>query len=207
VKNTVPRFQLVEWRRPFADPEVLELRFRNGYNKPITVFELKLGKGFKNFADLIQTGEYIEPGQEHVVTKVLPTGETLGVLGVVFDDGSFDGDPSFAQYIKHRRLGLRIQFQRISLILQQASTSPNASHTIDDLVASIASLPTDITGIADAKFGLVSARDRVVLYLRDLHQTAGGVAEAATVYKLARLGDLCNMELRRLVEIEARQHD
>lgn len=206
LKNNVPRFKVVDWRRPLPSSDLFELTFRNDYDKPIAVYELKLGDGLNMLQDFVGTGEYIQPGHDYVVRNSLPAGQKLRVLGVIFEDGTFDGvDPSFVHYIKNWRLGFRIRLQQINKILQEGSSHPNDSQTVEDLMKRISTLPTELPGVPDAHFGFHFANERAIHHLQELQQSGAGLARLALDANFVTLTDRYQAELHRLLEAEARQ--
>ena len=102
----------------------------------------------------------------------------INIAAVVFEDRTVEGDQKITAFITDRRLGEKIQLERIHRLLKEAlnTTGGDITSKLSNLEARIAALSEEPeTGQSDAvKTGLHSAKENVLYLLRD-HLTTGAV--------------------------------
>ena len=149
---------------------------------------------------LLSTGEVTEVDVPISGSQDSAQTPSVYVFAVLFVDGSVDGDPKVASENKHRRLGIKIQLQRISHYLDSAMESAGAdSLSLESLKSQISSLPeTPETGQPGVvRSGLHSGKQSV---LRQIEQLEQGAAQGrmSSPQALALIRDQVNKRLSKL---------
>jgi len=110
---------------------------------------------------------------------------------VLFADGSDDGDQKVVADNRHRRLGIKLQLQRISRLLESfsASSDSNTSQPLEKLKSQISSLPEDpeVGQPGVVRSGLRSGKQSVLSQIEQIEQDVAqgkvSPAQAITLIK------------------------
>jgi hypothetical protein len=195
VKNLVPGFEIV-WKS--RQDTMIELKFRNNCDKAITAYQVRLGK-LRNSQDFGAGGASLAPGQEYYVRKGLQPGEKLVVSAVVFDDGTFAGDPEFASNLRDRRKGQSVQYRRINRLLKRALAGDSTLSSIEAIQERIAALPQEPVSLL---FGLYIAKQTAMHALSDLQSKHSESGQNLVVVQNG-LNDLVERYTRTLAHLDA----
>jgi hypothetical protein len=189
VVNKTAAFQVVSLELNAARDAYL-LTLKNGYGKNINGYSIGAGAS-KLDVDLTGGERTIAPGdtaKESIPVSNLRAGSNetqpqadVSVLAVMFDDGSHDGDERAIAMVRQRRLGAKLQLQRINAILESAiaTSSGVTPDTIDNVRTQISALSVEPPAGQSPmlKSGLKSAKEDLLLEIDRLKQNRGDFQE------------------------------
>jgi hypothetical protein len=168
----------------------------NGYSKNINGYSLGIGSARLD-VDLTRAERVIAPGEtirESIPASNLQSANAnqtlnpINILSVMFEDGGSDGDPDAITNVRQRRLGTKLQLQRITAILETALAAPGniTIQTLDDLKSQVSNLPVEpSTGQSPiVKSGLKSAKEDTLLEIESLKQNRNGLQEGLQKIKV-----------------------
>jgi hypothetical protein len=202
VVNKTKSFRLVKVTRKNDD---YIFSFRNDYTRSIDGYSLFTGtKGSRLDVDLTIGDRTIAPGAIEQIT--LPAANvrssaaantsqvSLGILAVMLEDATGDGDPEIITKNQKRRQGRIAQFNHIRLLLKRALRADD-SHLSDELQRmkeQISSLPERGEGTENKAFalGLHSAKEELITEMQDAEKDTSRLRHA--------LNDLMNRVDKRL---------
>jgi hypothetical protein len=167
--------------------EVLDSRVENGNfkitlknrsNRNITSYEVSLGGGKSAQTELLYTNEVIAPGQ--VFSDDYPVDDTLirdgfGIVAVIFEDGTGNGDARVIRQISDIRYGEKLQYQRsLPLLERAASVSDNSlPETLDQLPLQISSPENQDSNLSPyVKSGIQNAKNHLIQELQTVKEVA-----------------------------------
>lgn len=173
-----------------AERNAYLLTLKNGYNKSINGYSIGVGSS-KLDVDLTSGERTIAPGgttQESIPASRLHADgvnglplNTINVLAVMFDDGSSDGDSPAIAIIRQRRLGIKLQLQRINSILESntASSGSVTPITLGQIRQQISTLSIEPSAGQSpmVRSGLKSAKEDLLLEIDALKQKPGQYEE------------------------------
>jgi hypothetical protein len=145
VKNLTMSLQVVktEWTKQ-GDLLVI---LKNGYDKAITDYQVAVGQTQieTQFTDGL-TSKALAPGATQEEVYPPQAGAEMGnltIVGVVFQDGTSDGDPQFAKEITEKHKGAEFVKTRALPMLRKAldSFDVNSPNTIGKLKSQIREIP------------------------------------------------------------------
>jgi hypothetical protein len=116
---------------------LLHLSLKNGYNKNINWFRISFGNNNSVEADftfaeppvLAPNASYEDDFPIQPDSNIL----NITIVSVLFDDNSSDGNANYAQTIKEKRNGQKIQLKRLLPLLQDAINTPDKKTAISAL--------------------------------------------------------------------------
>jgi hypothetical protein len=181
--NKTTGLQVVEIKK--LSDKMLELTFKNEYNKSITGFEVSVG-GMRVQTELILGGDeqqFISPGSTFEKAYAAQEGldrAGIQILGVVFEDGTSDGDLRAIKEITDYRLGMKTERQRVLALLNKVIAADNQKISIglEELEADIyssVSLNQQDSKLDNVGLGIRNERRRMleeIRILRAKHQYA-----------------------------------
>ena len=184
VKNGTRSFQMVSKELRQFGEEFVVLEMKNMSRKGITAYSISADPNGRTDRDYSISGHVIEPGEMEEIeiprtaVKSADLSNSPGeirILAVVFEDGTSEGDPAIASWIRDQRQGKKVQFRRIERLLRKAinaSGSPSPAN-LKSLRASIASLPETTEELDSAAFrsGLRHAKQDVITLIDRLEPT------------------------------------
>ena len=182
------------------------LRLRNNSNKAVNGLSVGTSPTSRHDVDytigdhLLSTGEVTEVDVPVSGSQDSARPQSVYVFAVLFVDGSVDGDPKVVADNQHRRLGIKIQLQRISHYIDSALKSADAnSLSLESLKSQISSLPeTPEPGQPGVvRSGLHSGKQSVLSQIEQLGQDAAqrGISSPQA---LALIRDQVNKRLSKL---------
>jgi hypothetical protein len=184
--NKTQGFQTLSLVRDGSD---YVLSLKNTYAKAINGYSIGVGATSKITTDLTIGDNVIGP--EQVVQVRIPasrlqmggtgTSKPIIVLGVLFEDGTSDGDTQVIAEVTQRRIGARLQLKRIVPFLRAALASKNGNNTaiLEQLKSQILSLPEnpDPGQPPSIAGGLRSAKQDVITMLEEIERDPASLQE------------------------------
>src|SRR5215831_6156021 len=150
----------------------LVLQLKNGSNKLITAYSLSLGPNDMMETDFVPGlgRQGVAPGETESITIPL-VGQgppTITIGAIVFEDGSSEGDFEAADDIRDRRIGDRIQLQRIQALIAKASPEPDAIKELKRQISSLSDVPPYKNHSQGIRSGMNFAKDWTLKMLERL---------------------------------------
>lgn len=169
VVNMTQSFQVVS---AVKSNNSFHLLLKNNYSKAINGYSVGANPTSVQDIDLTIGDSEIAPGDSTRAEVPIPDSQSVSggvvspqkvyVFAVFFDDGSSDGDRLTINRTRQRRLGIKIQLNRILPLIQAALNSSDSDmpETISRLKSQILSLPeeTETGQPAMVRSGLLSAK-------------------------------------------------
>ncbi|HLL71082.1 MAG TPA: hypothetical protein VK363_06590 [Pyrinomonadaceae bacterium] len=169
------------------------LKLRNASNKDVNGYSLggnpnsTITTDFTIGSKVVVPDEVIEvplPISNFVNSSAVSTPPTVAILAVFFTDGTAEGVPSALAETKARRLGVKIQIQRVRQLVKDflASKDVNTPEALNNLKARIASLPEEPEAHMSPRVGsgLRSAKEDVLREIEEAAQTGGQYQDILT---------------------------
>ena len=154
-----------------------QVTLTNGYRQSVVAFQIGVGRGRMTRDFLLQDGG-IPPGSSHIEYHAYEPDmatKPLTLFGVVFEDGSGDGDPRAVMAIKDMRLGNKIELTQCAPVLEEALklARGGSSRILDTLESRINSLPIGpVEGLSSyVKFGAHNEKQRLVSEIRRMRES------------------------------------
>jgi hypothetical protein len=105
-----------------------------------------------------------------------PTKREIVIAAIVFNDGSFEGEPDVAAEMAADIAGQRLQFMRLMPLLRKAAASPGERESLKNLHKDIAALSQDFDPtIADELIARFSAASEEMRNRRIKEEVANGM--------------------------------
>lgn len=157
----------------------IEITFRNNYEKPIAAYRVRVSEEFDGKTEVsaverggLIVGWVLKPKDIKVEKFIINSeGKTyLTIAAVIFEDGTGDGEIAELNRLQEIRVGVRMGFQKIVPILQDAaktSESLSSDTAIQSLEEKIKQL-SDKDVPNNSKRGFALAKSYVSLELNDI---------------------------------------
>ena len=163
-----------------ADEEYV-LSLKNNYNKAINGLSVGTSPSSRQDVDYTSGDQLLLPGDVTEVTvPISRSGNSAQlprayVLAAMFTDGSSDGDPKVVTVCRQRRLGIKIQLQRISrlmetLLISSDSNEPSSLVKLKSRVSLLTEEPEDGQGGVFVGLGLRSGKQTVLSRIQQFEQ-------------------------------------
>jgi hypothetical protein len=126
----------------------LQLSLRNAYDKRISGFQVSIGRVQTQVEFMYNEDQMIAPGAIHVENLPIQADTQalgIGILAVVFEDGTSEGEQRFISEITEKRSGEKVQINRVLSLISRTLDLPATQimAEIGALESRIASLPED----------------------------------------------------------------
>jgi hypothetical protein len=135
--------------------------FLNNSSKAVVAFSWELtADGMKQKTGMPQRpngGKLIEPGEtlEVRISGINPTKQAasivLQITAVIFEDGTYEGNPYDAGFYRAAALGRKLQVQNVISLLAKAQENEVNIAVIDKLIEQVSALPREVDEIAFQK--------------------------------------------------------
>lgn len=170
VENKTQSLQVINLTQ---ETEGYVLLIKNISNKNINGYSLSFDAMYKD-SDLTIGERIVTPGE--IIKITIPTSlnslQTITVLAAMFENDTDDGDPKATKRIKDRRVGVKIQLERIRPLLEAILKLPDNEllDALDNFKAKISTLSEDPeNGMSDnVRTGLRSAKQDILTDLERL---------------------------------------
>lgn len=171
VENRTQSFQVVSTEQVGTD---YVLRLKNGYGKAINGYSLGVGSG-RIDTELTTGGRFVAPGETaearvpvssvERASKDSPSQPPITILAVMFEDKTSDGNPAAVAVLEHRRMGMKLQLERIIPLLHAAlnSAEPVTPETLAKLKSRISSLPESADALPAVASGALHGTKELVM--------------------------------------------
>jgi len=115
--------------------EIIEVTIKNGYKKDITAVAASAGEGQSFHTDYIyaeaEPDQKLAPGMSDIFlyapSRLSGIKPQIVVSAVIFSDRTSQGDPGEVREILDKRLGMKIQLDRINPYLERLDKVKNSS--------------------------------------------------------------------------------
>lgn len=197
IENKTQSFQVANLELNAAGNDYL-VTLQNISNKNINGYSIGTGPGSTVEVELTTAERVISPGEttqeripiSHLRGSKIPDQPLNPIIirAVLFDDGTSDGDYKAIAPMKQRRLGAKLQLQRVNAILESALSTPGkiTPDNLNNIEAQISALSTEPSAGQPpmVQSGLKSAKEDVLSELESLKQKKSGLQEGLQQLKL-----------------------
>lgn len=173
------RTQSLQVAKAELNGKLLHLAVKNGYSKNIDWFRISFGNRESIEADFtFAEPSSLAPGESYEDAYSVESSPTatlnVTVVSVMFEDGTSDGDATYAKTIKEKRAGQKMQLKRLLPLLQKAIHAPNsnAASVLQNLEAELAEIQeaNDNTISESKRVGLRNAKERILNEVQRIKQ-------------------------------------
>lgn len=188
IADATGAFQVVS-----ATPErnAIRLVMRNISTRRINAYSISLDRATRIGKDFTRNGTVIEPEgtDELLVPFASSPPQNITIISAVFDDDTFAGDAQIAESFILERQGVRMQTQRILLLLRNHLAVAESRASLAGLYSQLSALPTR-PAVGESPYigaGLHSAREEILHIVRELMDTEREVGRGRARRRLTRV--------------------
>lgn len=154
----------------------IEVSLRNISQKNINGYTVAFGSNGQVMKDTTVGDHLILP--QNVDDFIIPNNvlarSSIRIINVMFDDGTFEGNPVAASEFRNRRLGLKVQLKRILALLQSVLNSPDVDSptALDRFKAQVSSLTEKSDGVMSrtGEIGLHDMKEEALALVKELEE-------------------------------------